>query len=129
MAKLRPKQIEGFEVTNIDAFNDGTQIVASETTFPSTAAVQNEFIPEQSLLIEKFTGLVVNSLTQPWSLTLSKAVQNDDTSLVTVFVNGVKLMDDVTLGASANLVTMSTLDYNIEASDIIEVHYVESHSI
>lgn len=129
MAKLKPKQIEGFEATRTSAFNDGSQIVASEATFPSTAAVQNEFIPEQSLIIQQFTGLTANSLTQPWSITLASSVQNDDSSFVTVFVNGVKLMDNATLGASANVITMGTLLYDIESNDIIEVHYVESHSV
>jgi len=129
MAKLKPKQIEGFEVTNTSAFNDGSQIVASESTFPSTAAVQNEFIPEKSLIIQQFTGLTANSSAQPWSITLTSSVQGDDSSLVTVFVNGVKLMDNATLGASANVITMGTLLYDIEANDIIEVHYVESHAV
>lgn len=129
MAKLKPKQIAGFEVTNTSAFNDGTQIVANETSFASTAAIQNEFIPEQSLIIEQFSGLSFESSTQSWSITLTKTVQDDNVDLVTVFINGVKLMDDYTVGVSGNLVSMATLAYDIESNDIIEVHYVESHTV
>ena len=129
MAKLKPKQIAGFEVTNVDAFNDGTQIVANEETFASTAAIQNEFIPEQSLIIEQFTGFTFASSTQQWNITLSNPVQQDNVDMVTVFINGVKLMDNFTVSVSGTVVTMATLSYDIEANDIIEVHYVESHTV
>lgn len=129
MAQLKPKQIAGFEVTNTAAFNDGSQIVANEQTFASTAAIQNEFIPEQSLIIEQFTGLTFASSTQQWNITLNNTVQQDNVDMVTVFVNGVKLMDNHTVSVSGTVVTMAQLLYDIEGDDIIEVHYVESHSI
>jgi len=129
MSKLRPKQIEGFEITNVTAFNDGSQIIANETTFPSTAAVQNEFIPERALIVEQFTGLAINSSSTAWNITLNKTVQEDNVDMVTVFINGVKLMDNFTASVSGSVVTMAQLDYDIDAYDIIEVHYVESHIV
>lgn len=129
MSKLRPKQIEGFEITNVTAFNDGTQIIANETTFPSTAAVQNEFIPERALIVDRFTGLSVNSSSSAWNITLNKNVQEDNVDLVTVFVNGIKLMDNSVVSVSGSVVTMSQLMYDIESEDIVEVHYVESHTV
>lgn len=129
MAQLRPKQIKGFEVTNTSAFNDGTQIVANEQTFASTAAIQNEFIPEQSLIIEQFTGVSFPSSTQGWNITLMNPVQNNSADMVTVFVNGVKLMDNATEAVTGNVVKMAQLSYDIDSIDIIEVHYVETHSV
>lgn len=129
MARLKPKQIEGFEVTNTTAFSNAGSIVANESTFPSTAAVQNEFIPEHSLIVEQFTGLSFASSTSQWAITLSNTVQNDDVDMVTVFVNGVKLMDNYTVSVSGATVQMAVLAYDIESNDIVEVHYVESHSV
>ena len=129
MSQLKPKQIEGFRPQREVAFKFGGVENASVTTFASTAAIANAFIPEQSLIVEQFTGLTVSSSTSAWNITLSNNVHEDNVDLVTVFVNGVKLMDTFTLSATGNNVTMSTLAYDIAADDVIEVHYVEDHAV
>ena len=98
----------------------------SSTEIPNSKDVNNTFVPENSLLVEEFTNQTIVS-TSPWSLELSYAVEDDNTGLVTLYANGVKY--GVVSSVSGSTVNFNTLGFDIENSDLLEVHYVKKHSV
>jgi hypothetical protein len=119
MAQLKSKQISDFN-SNID------WSTVSSTEIPNSKDVNNTFVPENSLLVEEFTNQTIVS-TSPWSLELSYEVEDDNTGLVTLYANGVKY--GVVSNVSGSTVNFNALGFDIENSDLLEVHYVKKHSV
>jgi len=120
MAQLKSKQISDFNPNVVWS-------AATATEIPNSKDIQNNFLPESSMVIEDFSGSVIVSSTGPWQLVLSSNVQNDDLDLVTIFVNGVKT-NGVT-AVNGTIVTINQYAYDIAADDVLEVHYIKEHNI
>ena len=74
----------------------------------------------------EFTNQVINAKSA-WSLTLSNDVEDNNSGLVTLYVNGVKY--GAVSSVSSNTVNFNVLGFDIEDSDLLEVHYVKKHSV
>ena len=129
MARLKSKQIKEFQSTQTTAFRNAQGTLLGNTKdIPSTAAVQNEFVPEDSLVIETFINQTKSSSTGGWSLTISNRVQNDDPNLVSLFINGLKIKNAVRT-ISGTTLNFNQIDYDLDAIDEIEVHYIRTHTV
>ena len=93
---------------------------------PTRFLSDNTFVPEASLIVEEFTNQVINAKSA-WSLTLSNDVEDNNSGLVTLYVNGVKY--GAVSSVSSNTVNFNVLGFDIEDSDLLEVHYVKKHSV
>lgn len=122
MASLKSKQISDFN-------SSVTWSSATSTEIPNSKDIQNAFIPESSLMVDEFTGISIASSTTSWDITLTSNVQSNSVEFVTVYINGMKLKTVQVFSVSNNVVTMSALPYDIDVDDVIEVHYVETHTI
>jgi hypothetical protein len=122
MASLKSKQIADFNPAV--SWNSAT-----ESEIPNSKDIQNAFIPEASLRIDEFTGVSINASAGNWDITLSSNVQANSIEFVTVYVNGMKLKVVQVSSVLNNVVTMFALPYDIVSDDVIEVHYVETHTV
>jgi hypothetical protein len=120
MAKLKSKQISDFNPNVVWS-------AATATEIPNSKDIQNNFLPEAAMVIEDFSGNSITSSTGSWQLVLSSNVQNNDLDLVTIFVNGVKT--NGVISVNGTIVTIHQYAYDIEADDILEVHYIKEHTI
>ena len=120
MSKLRSKQIGDFN-SNV------VWTAATSNEIPNSKDIQNTFVPEDAMVVEEFTGNVIESTTPNWQLTISNQVQNNDLDLVTVYVNGLKT--NKVNNVAGFTVTLDAYKYNIEADDVVEVHYIKSHNV
>ena len=119
MAQLKSKQISDFN-SNID------WALVSSSEIPNSKDVNNTFVPEASLLVEKFLNQTITS-SAAWSLALSYDVEDNNAGLVTLYINGVKY--GIVSSVSANTVYFDALEFDIDGLDIVEVHYVKKHSV
>lgn len=123
MGRLKSKQIHDF--------NDSINGLAgwSATTnneIPNARDIADNFVPEYALVVEEFIGLTIAS-TSAWSLTLSNNVSGDHIGLISVYVNGVKLKRAAFNSVSGTTLSLNAIDYDIDAQDVIEIHYVQAH--
>ena len=120
MSQIKSKQIGDFN-------NNVTWTAATSTEIPNSRDVMNSFTPEDTLIAEEFTNQTISSTASVWSLTLAHNVQNNDTALVVLYINGVK--SNTVLSVSGNSVTFDSLSYDIDTIDTLEVHYVKEHTV
>ena len=118
-----PSRLAG-QISDFNPSVDWTTV--SSTEIPNSKDVNNTFVPEASLIVEEFTNQVINAKSA-WSLTLSNDVEDNNSGLVTLYVNGVKY--GAVSSVSSNTVNFNVLGFDIEDSDLLEVHYVKKHSV
>jgi len=100
---------------------------ASSIEIPNTKDIQNNFVPLDSMIIEEFSNININSSSGDWQLILSYFVQDNDIDLVTIFVNGLKTNGVKSI--NNNILTIEAYSYDIDTEDIIEVHYIKKYKI
>ena len=121
MGQLKSKQISNFN-SNV------VWTSATSTEIPNSKDVMNEFIPEDSLVIESFTNLTIGASKQDWPLTLTFNVQDADTNKVSLFINGLKIKE-AAKSVSGAAVIFNSIDYDIDIHDTLEVHYIKDHTV
>lgn len=120
MSRIRSKQVIDF-----NSSIDWTAVTSNE--IPNSRDIQNSFIPEDSMIVEDFTGSTVNSSAGQWQLTLLYSVQSDNPDFVNIYVNGVKTNGIVSV--SGDVITVEQYPYDIESDDNFEVHYIKTHTV
>lgn len=122
MASLKSKQISNF--------NDSVNwTLATDREIPNSKDIQNQFVPEDSMMLEEFTNQTIAATTTQWTLTVTHDIQHNSASLITLFVNGFKMRSSLTSSVSNNVITFNALGYDIDSIDVIEVHYIKNHTI
>lgn len=122
MASLKSKQISNF--------NDSVNwTLATDREIPNSKDIQNQFVPEDSMMLEEFTNQTITATTTQWTLTVTHDIQHNSASLITLFVNGFKMRSSLTSSVSNNVITFNALGYDIDSIDVIEVHYIKNHTI
>ena len=121
MAGIKSKQLQDFN-------NNVTWTSATSREIPNSKDIMNEFVPEDSLIIETFTNQTISSNGQTWQLNLSYQVQGNDTNMVTLFINGLKIQDAAS-SISVQTITFNAIDYDIDSLDVLEVHYIKAHTV
>lgn len=122
MATLKSKQIHDFN-------NSVTWTSASDSEIPNSKDIQNQFVPEDSMILEEFTNQTKASTSAQWTLTVTHNIQSNSASLVTLFVNGFKMRSSLISSVSNNVITFDALGYDIDSIDILEVHYIKNHTV
>lgn len=122
MATLKSKQIHDFN-------NSVTWTSASDSEIPNSKDIQNQFVPEDSMILEEFTNQTKASTSAQWTLTVTHNIQSNSASLVTLFVNGFKMRSSLTSSVSNNVITFDALGYDIDTIDVLEVHYIKNHTV
>ena len=120
MAFLKSKQIGDFS-SNV------TWTSASSSEIPNSRDIMNYFLPEDSMISETFVNQTISSSSGSWSLTLTYEVEDNNSELVVLYINGLK-SNSVSL-VSNNQITFDALSYDIETSDELEVNYIKSHTV
>lgn len=120
MSLIKSKQISDFN-SNID------WTLANSSEIPNSRDIMNEFLPESSMVSETFVNQTIASSTGTWTLTLTYNVEDNNSELAVLYINGVKancintvLNDEITFDA---------ISYDIDTDDELEVHYIKSHSV
>lgn len=122
MSSLKSKQISNF--------NDNvTWTSATDQEIPNSKDIQNQFVPEDSMLLEEFTNQTISATSAQWTLTVTHNIQNNSASLITLFVNGFKMRSSLTSSVNNNVITFNALGYDIDSIDVIEVHYIKNHTV
>lgn len=122
MSRLKSKQI-------VDFNNSVTWTSATNQEIPNSKDVQNQFIPENSMIIEEFTNQTITATSAQWTLTVTHNVQNNSASLVTLFINGFKMRSSLTSSVNNKVITFNGLGYDIDSIDVIELHYIKNHTV
>lgn len=122
MATLKSKQI-------LDFNNDVTWTSATDREIPNSKDIQNQFVPEDSMILEEFTNQTITAAATQWELTVTHNIQNNSANLVTLFINGFKMRSSLTSSVSNNVITFNALGYDIDSIDVIEVHYIKNHTV
>lgn len=122
MANLKSKQIGDFN-------NNVTWTSASNTEIPNSKDIQNQFVPEDAMILEEFTNQTISATSSQWTLTVTHNIQSNSASLVTLFVNGFKMRSSLTSSVSNKVITFDALGYDIDTIDVIEVHYIKNHTV
>ena len=124
MAKLKPKQINGFVDTSTADFSRSG---ASDVEFPSEKAITQNFVRISDFREEATNSRPTNAASPTPSnrqITVSSTIRtitgnvNED---VEVFVNGLKVSVD---SFSSATVTLSQLAYDVDSNDDVVVKYV-----
>jgi hypothetical protein len=94
---------------------------------------QNNFIPEDNLIIERFINQTIASDAGNWTVITTKDVHGLATTNITLFINGLKI-DDAAVsvadnGSNTSQITFKQIAYDLDAADIFEVHYIKDHQI
>ena len=126
MSRLRSKQIEDFN-------SSVTWSSATNIEIPNTKDIQNNFIPEDNLIIEKFINQTIASDSGNWTVITTKDVHGLAATNITLFINGLKI-DDAAVsvadnGSNTSQITFKQIAYDIDTADIFEVHYIKDHQI
>lgn len=126
MSRVKSKQISDFNPTV-------TWTSATDKEIPNTKDIQNQFIPEDNLIIEKFINHTIASDAGTWSIITSFDVHELTTNNITLFINGLKI-DEAAVsvadnGSNTSEITFKQIDYDIDNDDIFEVHYIKDHAI
>lgn len=87
----------------------------------------NYFLPETSMISETFVNQTISSSSGSWSLTLTYNVEDDNSELVVLYINGVKTNCINTV--ANNQITFNTIAYDIDTIDELEIHYIKEHSV
>jgi len=124
MAKLKPKQINGFvDTTTADFSRSG----ASDVEFPSELAITQNFVRTSDFREEAISNRPTNAASPTPAnrqITVSSTIRtitgnvNED---VEVFVNGLKISVD---SFSSSTITLSQLAYDVDSNDDVTVKYV-----
>lgn len=122
MSNLKSKQIGDFN-------NNVTWTSASNTEIPNSKDIQNQFVPEDAMILEEFTNQTISATSSQWTLTVTHNIQSNSASLVTLFVNGFKMRSSLTSSVSNKVITFDALGYDIDTIDVIEVHYIKNHTV
>lgn len=122
MATLKSKQIHDFN-------NSVTWTSASDSEIPNSKDIQNQFVPEDSMILEEFTNQTKSSTSAQWTLTVTHNIQSNSASLVTLFVNGFKMRSSLISSVSNKVITFDALGYDIDSIDVLEVHYIKNHTV
>lgn len=122
MATLKSKQIHDFN-------NSVTWTSASDSEIPNSKDIQNQFVPEDSMILEEFTNQTKASASAQWTLTVTHNIQSNSASLVTLFVNGFKMRSSLISSVSNKVITFDALGYDIDSIDVLEVHYIKNHTV
>ena len=126
MSRVKSKQISDFNPAV-------TWTSATDKEIPNTKDIQNQFIPEDNLIIEKFVNQTIASDAGTWSVITSFDVHDLATNNITLFINGLKI-DEAAVsvadnGSNTSEITFKQIDYDIDSDDIFEVHYIKDHAI
>lgn len=126
MSRVKSKQISDFNPAV-------TWTSATDKEIPNTKDIQNQFIPEDNLIIEKFINQTIASDVGTWSVITSFDVHDLATNNITLFINGLKI-DEAAVsvadnGSNTSEITFKQIDYDIDSDDIFEVHYIKDHAI
>jgi len=126
MSRVKSKQISDFNPAV-------TWTSATNTEIPNTKDIQNQFIPEDNLIIEKFINQTIASDAGTWSIITSYDVHELTINNITLFINGLKI-DEAAVsvadnGSNTSEITFKQIDYDIDSDDIFEVHYIKDHAI
>jgi hypothetical protein len=126
MSRVKSKQISDFNPAV-------TWTSATDKEIPNTKDIQNQFIPEDNLIIEKFINQTIASDVGTWSIITSFDVHELTANNITLFINGLKI-DEAALsvadnGSNTSEITFKQIDYDIDSDDIFEVHYIKDHAI
>jgi hypothetical protein len=119
MSQLRSKQISDFSQT----VNWNNALL---TEIPSAASIKDQFIAQDQLAVDSFTGSYPSS-GGTWSLTLSDDVLNDDPELVTIYVNGVKTNGVSSVTGNVIIIDQYGYDVDFNDGDTLKVHYVKEY--
>lgn len=126
MSRVKSKQISDFNPAV-------TWTSATDKEIPNTKDIQNQFIPEDNLIIEKFINQTIASDTGTWSVITSFDVHELAANNITLFINGLKIdeaaISVVDNGNNTSEITFKQIDYDIDSDDIFEVHYIKDHAI
>lgn len=117
MSQLRSKQIADFSQTV-------TWSSVSSTQIPSAQSIKDQFLAQDQLAVDVFVGNY-SSGGGTWSLTLSDDVLNNDSELVTIYVNGVKT--NGVQSVNADVIVIEQYGYDIDTNDSLKVHYVKNY--
>jgi hypothetical protein len=126
MSRVKSKQISDFNPAV-------TWTSATDKEIPNTKDIQNQFIPEDNLIIEKFINQTIASDVGTWSIITSFDVHELTANNITLFINGLKI-DEAAVsvadnGSNTSEITFKQIDYDIDSDDIFEVHYIKDHAI
>lgn len=126
MSRVKSKQISDFNPAV-------TWTSATDKEIPNTKDIQNQFIPEDNLIIEKFINQTIASDAGTWSVITSFDVHELAANNITLFINGLKIdeaaISVVDNGNNTSEITFKQIDYDIDSDDIFEVHYIKDHAI
>jgi hypothetical protein len=126
MSRVKSKQISDFNPAV-------TWTSATDKEIPNTKDIQNQFIPEDNLIIEKFINQTIASDVGTWSIITSFDVHELTANNITLFINGLKIdeaaVSVVDNGSNTSEITFKQIDYDIDSDDIFEVHYIKDHAI
>jgi len=123
MSSIKSKQIDDFN-NNISGLA-GWQ-AATNNEIPNSRDIADHFVPEYAMVVDVFTGQPITS-TSAWTLTTSNDVSGNHTSLIVIYVNGIKLDESYLTSVSGTTVNIGAIPYDIETSDKIEIHYIQDH--
>ena len=126
MSRVKSKQISDFNPAV-------TWPSATDKEIPNPKDIQNQFIPEDNLIIEKFINQTIASDVGTWSIITSFDVHELTANNITLFINGLKI-DEAAVsvadnGSNTSEITFKQIDYDIDSDDIFEVHYIKDHAI
>ena len=129
MAQLKGKQIQGVDAFTTSQTADFTRGGASETEFPSEAAIARTFVKFSDLREERPTvrPAKADSLqAQDRQILLAgKAIVfpgNNINDEIEVFVNGLRISSD-SLDSTGKILTLSQLAYDVDKNDELVVRY------
>lgn len=126
MSRVKSKQISDFNPAV-------TWTSATDKEIPNTKDIQNQFIPQDNLIIEKFINQTIASDVGTWSVITSFDVHELAINNITLFINGLNI-DEAAVsvadnGSNTSEITFKQIDYDIDSDDIFEVHYIKDHAI
>lgn len=123
MARLKSKQISDFDnsLTTLTDWQNTTN-----ATIPNARDIADHFVPEYAMTVDRFTGLTITS-TSAFTLTTSVAVSGNQVALVAIYINGLKLDENVITSVSGTTINCAAIDYDIDTVDVVEIHYVQDH--
>lgn len=128
MARLKGKQIQGVTDFVTSQTADFTRGGASETEFPSEAAIARTFVKFSDLREERPTVRPVKAdspAAQDRQIPLAQAavlVTGNINDEIEVFVNGLRVSSD-SLSGSGKILTLSQLAYDVDKNDELVIRY------
>ena len=129
MARLKGKQIQGVTDFVTTQTADFSRTGASETEFPSEAAIANTFVKFSDLREERPTVRPKNTASLqaadrqvPLAQKAIVYTGNNINDEIEVFVNGLRVSVDA-IDATGKILTLSKLAYDVDKNDELVIRY------